>query len=109
MDNRCTTSTRAPAQAVLLGSSYPVGQPDVGAADRSPVATVPGDRPKLWGHGESGALPANTASLDDLARQHLALLDHLDIAQVNLVGFSVGGMWGARLALLAPSGSTAWC
>ncbi|MGK9568447.1 alpha/beta fold hydrolase, partial [Salmonella enterica subsp. enterica] len=31
-----------------------------------------------------------------------ALLDQLDIPQINLVGLSVGGMWGARLALLAP-------
>ena len=26
----------------------------------------------------------------------------MDIPQINLVGLSVGGMWGARLALLAP-------
>jgi len=56
----------------------------------------------LWGHGQSGPLPAGTTSLDDIARQALALLDHLDIAQVSLVGLSVGGMWGARLALSAP-------
>jgi pimeloyl-ACP methyl ester carboxylesterase len=58
--------------------------------------------PELWGHGQSGPLPAQTRSLDDLARQTLALLDKLDIASINLVGLSVGGMWGARLALLAP-------
>ncbi|MBZ9783466.1 alpha/beta fold hydrolase [Pseudomonas sp. REP124] len=56
----------------------------------------------LWGHGESGALPAGTTSLDDIARQALALLDHLDIDRVTLVGLSVGGMWGVRLALSAP-------
>ena len=56
----------------------------------------------LWGHGESGPLPAGTTSLDDIARQALALLDHLDIDRVTLVGLSVGGMWGARLALSAP-------
>jgi pimeloyl-ACP methyl ester carboxylesterase len=56
----------------------------------------------LWGHGESGRLPAGTASLDDVARQALALLDHLDIARVTLIGLSVGGMWGVRLALSAP-------
>ena len=56
----------------------------------------------LWGHGESGPLPAGTQSLDDIARQALALLDHLDIDRVTLVGLSVGGMWGARLALSAP-------
>jgi pimeloyl-ACP methyl ester carboxylesterase len=56
----------------------------------------------LWGHGESGPLPASTTSLDDIARQALALLDHLDIDRVTLVGLSVGGMWGVRLALSAP-------
>ena len=56
----------------------------------------------LWGHGESGALPQGTTSLDDIARQVQALLDHLEIDQVTLVGLSVGGMWGVRLALSAP-------
>jgi len=56
----------------------------------------------LWGHGQSGPLPEGTASLDDVARQVLALLDHLEIDSVSLVGLSVGGMWGARLALAAP-------
>ncbi|WKV82747.1 alpha/beta fold hydrolase [Pseudomonas sp. B24_DOA] len=56
----------------------------------------------LWGHGESGKLPEDTTSLDDIARQAQALLDHLDIDRVTLVGLSVGGMWGARLALSAP-------
>lgn len=56
----------------------------------------------LWGHGESGTLPPGTTSLDDIARQAEALLDHLGIDQVTLVGLSVGGMWGVRLALSAP-------
>lgn len=56
----------------------------------------------LWGHGQSGRLPDCTTSLDDIARQALLLLDHLDIERVTLVGLSVGGMWGARLALSAP-------
>ncbi len=33
-------------------------------------------------------------SLDDLARQALALMDHLGIDCFNLLGLSVGGMWG---------------
>ena len=56
----------------------------------------------LWGHGESGPLPEGTQSLDDIARQALALLDHLDIDRVTLVGLSAGGMWGVRLALSVP-------
>ena len=87
---------------VLLGSSYLWGgdmwAPQIEALSHQYRVIVP----ELWGHGESGPLPAQTQSLDDLARQALALLDHLGIAQINLVGLSVGGMWGARLALLAP-------
>ncbi|MGY2377738.1 alpha/beta fold hydrolase [Pseudomonas sp. SDO524_S393] len=87
---------------VLLGSSYLWGRemwaPQIEALSQQYRVIVP----ELWGHGESGQLPEHTRSLDDLARQTLALLDHLDIAQTNLVGLSVGGMWGARLALLAP-------
>ncbi|MNB58121.1 3-oxoadipate enol-lactonase 2 [compost metagenome] len=56
----------------------------------------------LWGHGESGRLPEGTTSLDDIASQAQALLDHLDIDRVTLIGLSVGGMWGVRLALSAP-------
>jgi pimeloyl-ACP methyl ester carboxylesterase len=56
----------------------------------------------LWGHGESGQLPEGTTSLNDIARQAQALLDHLDIDRVTLIGLSVGGMWGVRLALSAP-------
>ncbi len=88
--------------AVLLGSSYlwdrDMWAPQIEALSQQYRVLVP----ELWGHGESGPLPASTRSLDDLARQALALLDQLEIAQVNLVGLSVGGMWGARLALQAP-------
>ncbi|NVZ69860.1 alpha/beta fold hydrolase [Pseudomonas costantinii] len=87
---------------VLLGSSYlwdrDMWAPQIEALSQQYRVIVP----ELWGHGESGPLPVHTQSLDDMARQTLALLDQLDIAQINLVGLSVGGMWGARLALLAP-------
>eukprot|EP01034_Spumella_vulgaris_P020378 gene20378-26109_t len=88
--------------AVLLGQSYLWDQhmwaPQIAALSQQYRVIVP----ELWGHGESGPLPAQTRTLDDLAHQALALLDHLEIAQVNLVGLSVGGMWAAPLALLAP-------
>ena len=87
---------------VLLGSSYlwdrDMWAPQIEALSQQYRVIVP----ELWGHGESGPLPAATQTLDGLARQALALLDQLDIAHINLVGLSVGGMWGARLALLAP-------
>ncbi|KAF1032095.1 MAG: 3-oxoadipate enol-lactonase 2 [Pseudomonas sp.] len=87
---------------VLLGSSYlwdhTMWAPQIEALTQQYRVIVP----ELWGHGQSAPLPEGTTSLDDLARQYLALLDHLNIAKVNLVGLSVGGMWGARLALQAP-------
>ena len=88
--------------AVLLAGSYLWDQ----AMWAPQIAALSGEYRvialDLWGHGESGPLPQGTRSLEDLARQALALLDHLDIARVSLVGLSVGGMWGMRLALSNP-------
>ncbi|WP_207281402.1 alpha/beta fold hydrolase [Pseudomonas sp. FW300-N2F2] len=87
---------------VLLGSSYLwdhsmwAPQIEVLSRDYRVIAL------DLWGHGQSGQLPEGMTSLDDLARQALTLMDHLGIDRFNLVGLSVGGMWGARLALAAP-------
>ena len=58
--------------------------------------------PELWGHGGSGSLPAGTMTMRDLALQHLELLDRLEVEHCVIVGLSVGGMWGAELALMAP-------
>lgn len=58
--------------------------------------------PELWGHGASGALPVGSSDLRDIAVHHLSLLDGLGIENVSLIGHSVGGMWGAELALMAP-------
>ncbi|NVZ29066.1 alpha/beta fold hydrolase [Pseudomonas gingeri] len=89
-------------EVVVLGSSYlwdsAMWAPQIAVLARHYRVIVP----ELWGHGQSGALPESTRSLDDLANQTLALLDHLDIQRFSLVGLSVGGMWGARLALAAP-------
>ncbi|WP_434572864.1 alpha/beta fold hydrolase [Pseudomonas sp. Z3-8] len=87
---------------VVLGSSYlwdhSMWAPQIDALSKHYRVIVP----ELWGHGQSGRLPENTSSLNDLARQALALLDQLGIDCFSLVGLSVGGMWGARLALAAP-------
>lgn len=87
---------------VVLGSSFlwdaRMWAPQVEALSRTHRVIVP----ELWGHGGSGPLPAGTASLADLARQHLELLDQLGVERFALVGLSVGGMWGAELAMLAP-------
>lgn len=58
--------------------------------------------PDLWGHGESPALPESVQTISDLAADHLALMDQLNITDFAVVGLSVGGMWGAELAALAP-------
>ncbi|HHX4056218.1 MAG: alpha/beta fold hydrolase [Burkholderia contaminans] len=87
---------------VLLGHSYlwdaAMWAPQIDALSRQYRVIVP----DLWGHGASGALPEGTQTLDDLAAQASALLDALAIEQCALVGLSVGGMWGARLALREP-------
>ena len=58
--------------------------------------------PELWGHGLSGPLPDDTSSISDVARHYLGLLDVLKVQQCAVIGVSMGGMWGAELALLAP-------
>jgi len=58
--------------------------------------------PDLWGHGKSPALPAHSTSMVELARDHLRLMDSLGIDRFAVIGLSVGGMWGAELAVLAP-------
>jgi pimeloyl-ACP methyl ester carboxylesterase len=63
--------------------------------------------PDLWGHGRSGPMPAETTDMRALARQHLALLNRLEIERFAVVGLSVGGIWGAELALMAPERVTA--
>lgn len=59
--------------------------------------------PDLWGHGASPELPADVKSVHDMARDHLQLMDMLGIDKFAIVGLSVGGMWGAELAAMAPN------
>lgn len=87
---------------VLLGHSY--------LFDRdmwSPQIDVLAKRyrviaPNLWGHGDASALPSTVGNLQDLARDNLKLMDSLGIDKFAVVGLSVGGMWGAELAAIAP-------
>lgn len=58
--------------------------------------------PDLWGHGQSGPLPSQPYTLEALAADHLALLDHLGIERCAVVGLSVGAMGAAHLALAQP-------
>lgn len=86
---------------VLLGHSYlwdsAMWAPQIEALSQRYRVIAP----DLWGHGQSGPLPAGTDGLPGLARQALALLDRLGIERCAVVGHSVGGMWGAELALQA--------
>lgn len=57
--------------------------------------------PDLYGHGLSGPATEVT-TVDDLARDVIALLDHLGIERASVCGLSLGGMIGLQLALDHP-------
>lgn len=58
--------------------------------------------PDALGHGESP--PADDAlSLDDLVRQVVALLDHLQVADACLVGYDLGGQVALSVAAQEPA------
>lgn len=87
--------------AVLLGHSFlwdaEMWRPQIEAlAKRYRVIA-----PDLWGHGRSGALPPDT-TMRDLAAHHLALMDRCGVQRFAVIGLSVGAMWAAELALMAP-------
>ncbi|WP_051423720.1 alpha/beta fold hydrolase [Bordetella petrii] len=88
--------------AVVLGHSYlwsaQMWAPQIAALSKHCRVIVP----ELWGHGKSAAMPAGTADLGHLARQHLELLDRLGVENFVVAGLSVGGMWGVELALQVP-------
>jgi len=52
----------------------------------------------MRGHGGSDA-PAGRCSIMDLARDVIALLDHLSLQGVHFVGLSIGGVIGQTLAI----------
>src|SRR5205823_14102158 len=55
----------------------------------------------LPGHGASMA-PGDSYTLEELASDVAALLDHLQISRAVFVGLSIGGMIGQVFALLYP-------
>ncbi|MGB1322741.1 MAG: alpha/beta fold hydrolase [Vibrio gallaecicus] len=88
---------------LVLGHSYlwdsKMWQPQIEALSQSYRCIVP----DLWSHGSSEAAPTTMRNLKDYAQHILSLLDHLGIQDFSIIGLSVGGMWGAELAALAPS------
>jgi 3-oxoadipate enol-lactonase len=53
------------------------------------------------GHGLS-ATPTDSWTLDDLAADALALMDHVGVTRAVVAGCSIGGMIAQRMATLAP-------
>lgn len=94
--------TAGSGEPVVLAHSYlwdaEMWRPQIDALAPHYAVVVP----ELWGHGASGELPGGTTSLRDLALQHLAIFDRLGLKRFTLVGLSVGAMWAAELALIAP-------
>ena len=58
--------------------------------------------PDFWGHGASAFTPKSMASMEAYAEHMIILMNHLDIKNFSIVGLSVGGMWGCKLARLIP-------
>jgi 3-oxoadipate enol-lactonase len=80
-----------------LGATLEMWEPQVAAlAERFRVV-----RYDTRGHGRSPS-PQGDSTVDDLADDVLALLDRLRIPQAHVVGLSIGGMTGLRLAARNP-------
>jgi 3-oxoadipate enol-lactonase len=80
-----------------LGATRGMWDPQVPAlAERYRVLTY-----DTRGHGESPA-PAGPYTLDDLTDDLVALLDEVGAARAHVVGLSLGGMTGLRLAARDP-------
>jgi 3-oxoadipate enol-lactonase len=97
----CQELGRADGPALVfinsLGSDYRIWQDVVPTfADRQRIILY-----DKRGHGLSDAPPA-PYTIDDHTDDLLALLDHLTIDRAAVVGLSVGGMIGQRIAVRAP-------
>src|SRR5215218_4150200 len=80
-----------------LGATRAMWDPQVPAlAERYRVVTY-----DTRGHGESPA-PAGPYTLDDLTDDLVALLDEVGAQRAHVVGLSLGGMTGMRLAARNP-------
>ena len=53
------------------------------------------------GTGRSDLTPLKSLSVEDMAEDVLALMDHLNIASANLIGHALGGLIGLSLGLTA--------
>jgi 3-oxoadipate enol-lactonase len=83
--------------AHALGHDHSMWEAQVGGFDRACNIL----RYDLRGHGRSGA-PAGDYTLEQLADDLRALLDHLDIERCHMVGLSLGAMVGMQAAIRYP-------
>ncbi len=87
---------------LLFGHSYlwdrRMWEPQVAALSRSYRCIVP----DLWAHGQSDPPPETPYTIEAMAEDHWALTQALGLERFAVIGLSVGGMWGAHLALNHP-------
>lgn len=89
---------------VLFGHSYlwdaGMWAPQVEALAASYRCIVP----ELWGHGASDVPPHDgpVYCLEELTADYTQLVNALALDRFAVVGLSVGGMWGTRLAMYLP-------
>jgi pimeloyl-ACP methyl ester carboxylesterase len=56
----------------------------------------------LWSHGQSENLGVKNYTIEQLADDYWSFMKQLGISKFAVIGLSVGGMWGAHLALNHP-------
>ncbi len=87
---------------LLFGHSYlwdsAMWEPQVRALSSAYRCIVP----DLWAHGRSDLPPADFSRLETLADDYWAFVQTLGLERFAVIGLSVGGMWGAHLALRHP-------
>jgi 3-oxoadipate enol-lactonase len=99
---RCEHSPRPGAPALLLlnplGTSLEIwDDPFAALSERYEVV-----RYDVRGHGESTSGSKTELSMEQLARDALAVLDSCGIARAHLCGLSIGGMTAMQIATLWP-------
>ena len=99
---RCEHSPRPGAPALLLlnplGTSLEIWDDSMAAlAERYEVV-----RFDARGHGESTTGSKAELTMEQLARDALAVLDACGIARAHLCGLSIGGMTAMQIAKLSP-------
>lgn len=97
-----TLHDKGKANTILLGSSYlfdgAMWDPQIIALSQHWNLVIP----DLWGHGKSDSIDMSNYGLKNLADDYASLMNHLSIDNYYVVGLSVGGMWGAHMALNYP-------